>query len=195
MEVVVTAYTQKLHATLHNTLWRVTVAVAYAVGERAVVDTYSQGRVVGLADVEQRHQPAFNLLYLLGIFLVGVANLLELSCRVYIVAGINPHLLGISCSYIGNIGIEVYVGDNRREKSSFPDAGIDVAHVLSLTCALRGEPHQLASSLYNPYGLLYRSLGVVGVCCRHRLYAYGVVASHAYAADIDLGGLSSVVLE
>ena len=74
-----------------------------------MVDTYSQRGVVLAADVEQRHEALFYLQQLVGILLVGVLYVLERACRVYVVARVDAHLLGVECCHVCDARVEVYV--------------------------------------------------------------------------------------
>ena len=55
IELFTTADSQKLHATLHDTLGRVAIARHDTVRQRAVVDTNANSGVVFFADIEERH--------------------------------------------------------------------------------------------------------------------------------------------
>ena len=173
---------QKLHAALYDALRRIAIARHDAVAERTVVHSYAHGSVVLAADGDKCGQTVVNLLQLGLVLLVGVVQMLELSCRVDIVSGVYPHLLGISRSHVGHVGVEVYVGHEGLPVAQPAKLGTDIAQVLSLTRALRGEPHQLASGIDDASGLCHRRLSVVGVGGSHRLYAYGIVASDGRSA-------------
>ena len=95
VEVVLLTDTQKLHAALHDTFRCVAVAVTDTVGERAMVHTDTDCRVVLLTDVEKRHESVLDLLQFLGILLIGIFMFDKLTRGVYIVAGVDTHLLGI----------------------------------------------------------------------------------------------------
>ena len=75
-----------------------------------MVHSDSYGRVVLLADIDERHQSGINLLQFRLIFLIGVLQMTERSCRVDIIARIDANLLAILRSNIGHAGVEVHVG-------------------------------------------------------------------------------------
>ena len=148
-----------------------------------MVHTDAYGRVVFAAYIEKRHKACINLLYLFGVFFVGIFQLLEGSSWVYIVAGIYAYLLCIQRGHIGYVGVEMHVGHKWRVVTFLSECRIDVAQVLGLALSLGGKSHQLAASLYNTLGLGCASLGVVGVGGGHRLHAHGVVSTHRHAAN------------
>ena len=195
VEVVGFEDAQKFQAALHNTCRSVAISVAYAVGERTVVDAYAHGSMVLFADVDERHQAVFYLFQLMSIFLVGIFQFFELACRVDIVARVYSHLLAIFCCHVSHIGIEVDISHQRSIFAQGSDAGIDILHVLSLAGALSGETHQFATSLDDAHGLSHTCLGVVGVGGGHRLNSDRLATAHEQAADGYGVGVSALVLK
>ena len=130
------------------------------------------------ADIEEGYETLFETLEFGGIFFVGIFQMLEGACRVDIVSGIHPHLLGIECSHIGYIGIEMHIGNKRGRYTLSTQCGIDILEILSLAHTLCGKAHILSASLDNPLGLCHGGFGVGGGSGGHRLYANGVVATH-----------------
>ena len=195
VEMLAFADAQELHTAFDDALGRVAVAVAYAVGERAVVDADADGGVVRLADVEEGHEAVVNLLQFVGVFGVGVLVFDEASGRVDVVAGVDAYLLGIECGDVGHVGVEVDVGHERCVEAVGAYARIDVLQVLGLALALRGEAHELTAGLDDALGLRYAGLSVVGVGGGHRLDADGVVAAHVECADVHHRRLPPVIVK
>ena len=195
VELLLLAYTQKLHAALHDAFGRVAVARHDAIGQRTVVHSYAYGRVVLAADVEERHEARLYLLQFGGILLVGVFQFLECPGRIYIVSGIHAHLFGIERGHVCHVRIEVHVCHERRVVTFGAQRGVDVLQVLRLACALCGESHELASRLYYAFGLKHACLGVVGVCGSHRLHAYRVVTPYCDASGLCDGRFASFIVE
>ena len=135
--------------------------------------------MVLFTNLDERHQPVVNLLQLGAVFLVGVLQVLERAGGVDVVARIDAHLLAILRSHVGHAGVEVHVGHERCHDALGLQCGRDVAHVLSLARALRGQSDEFATSLDDALGLRHAGSGVVGVGGCHRLYADGVVAADA----------------
>ena len=75
-----------------------------------MVNAYANGRVMGPADVEERDKTFLYLTELLSILLIGVLLVDKLAGRVYVVAGVDAHLLGIECRHVGHMGVEMDVG-------------------------------------------------------------------------------------
>ena len=140
--------------------------------------------VILLAYIEEGDKSLLQSLEFGGIFLVGIFKMLECAGRVDIITWIHPHLLGIEGSHIGNIRIEMHVGNKGSGYPLGTKGCIDILEILSLAHTLCGEAHILATSLNDSLGLGYRSLGVGGGSGGHRLYAYGVVASHRGGAHV-----------
>ena len=153
---------QELHATLYDALGGVAIAVADAVAERTVVNAYANGRVMGPADVEERDKTLLYLAELLGVLLIGVLLVDKLAGRVYVVAGVDAHLLGIEGSHVGHVGVEVDVGHQGRVEPIGTYAGIDI----------------LAACADDALSLSHAPVGIIGIGSGHRLDAYGVVATH-----------------
>ena len=184
IKILILAYTKELHTALDNTLGSIAIARHDTVGERTMVDTDTHCRVILLADIEERHETLFKSLEFGGIFLVGIFQMLECAGRVDVITGIHPHLLGIEGSHIGYIRIEMHIG-NKGSGYSFGTKGcIDILEILSLAHTLCGEAHILSTCLDDSFSLGNRCLGVGGGSGGHRLYAYGVVASHRGGAHV-----------
>ena len=124
-------------------------------------DAYS--RLVLAAYLQEGQQALFDALQLSLVLLVGVFQLLERAGRIDVVAGIDAHLLAVLCGHVGHTGVEVNVGHERLRVAVVFQPGRDVAHVLSLARALRGETHQLAACVDDALGLSHRALRIVGV--------------------------------
>ena len=96
------------------------------------------------ADVDERHEPVIDFLKFGLVFLIGVFQMFESAGRIDIVAWIDAYFLGIACSYVGYIGIEMDISHERSGESFFAKSGTDVLHVLCLSRALCGEAYQFA---------------------------------------------------
>ena len=66
-----------------------------------------------LADIQEGHQLALDLLQFGSILLVGVFQMLERAAGIDIVARIDAHLLTVERSHIGRMRGEVHVGHQR----------------------------------------------------------------------------------
>lgn len=154
----------------------------------------ADSRMMLLADVEEGHKALLYLLQLLRILLVGIFFLYKLTCRIHVVAGIHSYFLRIACSHISHMRIKVYIGHQRCLVALRPQPGIDILQILRLLGALRRQPYQFATRIYDSLGLLHTPLSVVGIGGSHRLYAYGMVSPHVYSTYMhDRGGASTVV--
>ena len=185
VKLLLLADAQKLHAALYDSLGSVAIARHDAVGQRSVVDTDAHGCVMFLADIEEGNKAVLKFLQFVGILGVGIFYLLEHTCRVDIVAGIDAHLLGIERSHVGYVGVEVYIGNKRSVEAVSAQLGVDVLQILSLASALCGESHKFAASLNYFFCLLYACLSVVGVGSGHRLDAYRGIAANLQVAHLN----------
>ena len=132
MEILLLADAQEFEAALYDALWRIAIAVADAVGERTVVHADADGCMMLLADVEERHEAVFNLLEFVSILFISIFLLDELAGRIHVVARIYAHLLAVEGSHVGNVRIEVNIGNEWSLIAVGTDAGIDVLHILCL---------------------------------------------------------------
>ena len=185
VKLLLLADAQKLHATLDDSLGSVAIARHDAVGQRSVVDTDAHGCVMLLADIEEGDEMVLKFLQFVGIFGIGIFYLLEHTCRIDIVAGIDTNLLGIQCSHICNVSVEVYVGNKRRIEAVSAQLGVDILQILSLASALCGESHKFAASLNYFFCLLYACLSIVGIGSGHRLDAYRGIAANLQVAHLN----------
>ena len=143
----------------------------------------TNGCVVFLADIQERHQLRLNLLKFLGILLVRIFQMFESASRIDIVAWIDTYFLTILRCHICNVSREMYVGYQRLVVAVSLQAFRDIPHVLSLTSTLCGKAHQFTACINDALGLCHRSFRVVGVSRRHRLDADGVVTADGYIAN------------
>ena len=184
MEILLLADAQELETALYDALWGIAVAVADAVGEGTVVHADADGCMMLLADVEERHEAVFYLLEFVGVLLIGIFLLDELAGRIHIVARVYAHLLAVECSHVGNVRIEVNIGNEWSLIAVGTDAGIDVLHILCLAGTLCGEAHQFAASLDDFLCLTDASLSIIGIGGGHRLDADRVIATQVEGSDM-----------
>ena len=146
-----------------------------------------------LADLYKGDELLLNLLQFVGIFLVGVFQMLEGAAWVYIVARIDAHLLTIEGSDIGCMGGEMDIGHQWLGIAVSLQLGRDILHVLCLTGSLCRETHQFATSIDDALGLSHTGSGIVGIGGSHRLDADGVAASNADVAHMCFCRASSLI--
>ena len=196
LEVLFLTNAEKFHATLHDTLGCVAVTAHDAVRERTVVHADAKRRSMLTTDGEQAQKTLFQTAKLGGIFLIGVLQMLELAGRVHIVAGIDAHFFDNAAgSHIGHVRIEMHIGHQRMVISGFAERGLDVAKVLGLDGALRGETHIVATGIHDALALLHARLGVVGRSRGHTLNAQGSIAAQRTVADLHLMRHTGMVIE
>ena len=193
VEPLALADTQELQTALHDAGRCVAVARHDTIRQRAVVHTDADGGVVLLTDVEKRYKPLINFPQFGLILLVGIFQLFERTCRIDIVSRVHAHLLAIAGCHIGDVRIEMHVGDQWCCVAVGFQALRDMLHVHGLACALSGEPHQFSASIDDSLRLTDTRLGVVGVGSGHRLDADGMAAANHYLPYTCLGGHSSLV--
>ena len=186
---------QELHTALHDALGRVAVAVADAVGETTVVDADADSRVVLLTDIEEGNEAVLDLLQFCNVFLVGILMLDELAGGVDVVAGVDADFLGIEGGDIGDMGVEMDIGHEGRLEAVATDTGIDILQILGLAGALCRQTDELATGADDLLSLTDAGLGVVGVRCRHTLYAHGEIAAHVEGTDMYGRGRTTGIIE
>ena len=132
VEILFLADAEELHTALYDAFGSIAIAVADAVGQRAMVHADADGCMILLADIEEWNESVFYLLQFVSIFLIGIFLLDELAGRINIVARIDTHLLAVESSNVGNVRIEVNISYKRCQIAVGTNAGIDVLHVLCL---------------------------------------------------------------
>ena len=148
-------------------------------------ENISRKVVEDTADIDEGDKTLFDLDNLVSIFLVGVFNLLECACGIDIVAWIYSHGVAMEGSHVGDIGIEVHVGDDRCRISSRLQFSLNILHVLRLAPPLCGKSDELATGTDYPLCLVGTCCSVEGVGSGHRLHTDGVVATHEQRAYLD----------
>ena len=193
VELLALEDTQELHATLNDTLGGITIARHDTVGKRTVVHTDTHGRMMLLTDIQEGHQLALDLLQFLGIFLIGVLEMLERATWIHIVTRIDTHLLTIEGCDICRMGREMNIGHERCLITVGLQLSRDVLHVLCLTNTLGGETYEFATSVDDTFGLSHTTFCVICIYRSHRLDADGILSANADTTDTGLCGLSSLV--
>ena len=178
------ANTQKLQAAFDNAFRGITVAVADAIGQRSVVNTYANSPVMFLADIEKGYKSLLNLLQFLCIFLVGIIVLDEAPRRIDIVSRVNSHLLGVESGDVCHVRVEMNISYKRCRKAVIANTFADIVQVFSLSYTLRREPDEFASSLNDTFSLCYTSLGIVGIGGCHRLYTHWVFTANGDTSHV-----------
>ena len=117
----------------------------------------------------------------------------ECSCRVNIVAWIDAHLFTILRSHIGHTGVEVYVGHEWCHDALLLQCPGNIAHILGLTGALRGQSDEFATGSNDALRLTDAGLRIIGVGCGHRLYANGVIATNGNGSHVGNSSLSTLI--
>ena len=158
-----------------------------------MVDADANGGVMLLANVDEGHKTLVDFAKLGLIFLVGILQMAERTCRVDVVTRVDAHLLAILCGHIGHAGVEVDVGHEWRHDAFGLQSGRDVAHIFRFARALGGQSDQFTASFDDALGLRHAGGSIVGVRRCHRLDADGVVASNDNGADVSRSGKSSSV--
>ena len=114
IELFTLADTQELHATLNDALGRITITRHDAIGERTVIHADAHSGMMLLADIEEGHQLALDLLDFGSILLVGIFQMLERTPGIDIVARVDTYLLTVERCHIGRMSRKVHVGHQRR---------------------------------------------------------------------------------
>ena len=193
-EVLFDTDAQELHARLDHAGGRITIARHDAVAQRTVVHTQANGRMMRLADVEERNEATAYLLDLLGILLVGIFELLERTTGIDVIARIDADLLDNPGSDIGHRRIEMDIGNQGDLIAIAMNAVLDLLERQRLLPALGGESHDIGTSIDNALDLGGRSLDVVGIRIGHRLHPNGIPATQDDIADPAFGGSSSNIV-
>ena len=178
------ADSEKLQAAFDNTFRGITVAVADAIGQRSVVNTYANSPVMFLTNVEKGHKSLLNFLQFLCIFLVGIIVLDEAPRRIDIVSRVNSHLLGVESGDVCHVRVEMNISYKRCRKAVIANTFADIVQVFSLSYTLRREPDEFASSLNDTFSLCYTSLGIVGIGGCHRLYTHWVFTANGDTSHV-----------
>lgn len=123
--------------------------------------------------------------------MVGVFQLPERAGRIDVVAGVDSDLLTVESSDVGDLGVEMDVGDEWCHDALRLECGGDVLHVLGFAHALGGEAHQLSAGIDDAACLCHAGLSVVGVGSGHRLHTDRFGATYGQVTDVGNGSRSS----
>ena len=112
-----------------------------------------------------------------GIFFIGIIDVFEGTCAINEITGVDTYLFDDAGGYIGDMWIEVYIGNQRSMVSPAVQLIFDVGKVLCLSCTLCRESYVIGTCVDDAYTLFHTRFGFVSVRIGHRLYAYGVAPS------------------
>ena len=101
---------QELHARFYHALRGISVARHDAVGQRTVVHSDADGRVVFLTDVQKGDEAVAYLLDFFCILFIRILQLLEGTGSIYVVARVDTYLFSVQGRYLGYFRIEMYIG-------------------------------------------------------------------------------------
>lgn len=163
-----------------------------AVGQRAVVYTDADCRIVLAAYVEKRREFFSEFLNLFGIFFVGKLHLAERAARVVEIAGVDAHFLYMLCGLYSHCRHEVYVGHQGHVAAVGYEPGLDVGKVGCMGDRLCRESHQLCPGFGEGLDLGHGCLGVEGGSGGHGLGHYVDIRPYDDIADMHRRGVSAV---
>lgn len=103
--------------------------------------------------------------------------MLEGTCAVDEITGIDTYFFDNAGGYVGDMRIEVYIGNQRSMVSPAMQFVFDAGKVLCFARALCRESYVIGACVDNAYTLLYTRFSFMSVRIGHRLYAYGIVPS------------------
>ena len=158
-----------------------------------MVNAYAYGGAVLTANIQERDKAFAYALNLLCVFLIGVFQLFERTCRIHVVARVDAHLLHITGGHIGHGGVEVDIGHERGVVAAGIEAFTYQPHVFRLACALSCHTNQFSAGLNDTYGLLNAALCIHGCGGGHGLQAYGIASAYGGTAHTYADGFAAVV--
>ena len=109
-------------------------------------------------DIEKGNQSLFYLMQFVLIFLIGIFQLFESACRIYVVAWIDAHLLGIECSHFCHLGIEVHICHKRHLTPFLSQCLTDMLQVFCLSHSLSGKTHIFSAGIHYAQRLRHTAL-------------------------------------
>ena len=119
----------------------------------------------------------------------------EFAGRINVIARINAYFLGVKCSNIGHIRVEMNVGNQWCLVAISTQLRIDMLQIFGFARALCGQTHQFSARFDNLFGLSDACFRVVGVGGCHALHAYGELTPHINGTHMHGGCFPSFVLK
>ncbi len=172
IEAEAPALAQELHGRDDHALRGVAPPVEDAAGQRTVVHTDAERRIVRAAEAHEA---------------------LQLAVLRAVVARVDAHFVHMARGHGRRLGQEVDVGHKRRAAPLLAHATRDGPEVLRLAQVAGREAHDGASGACDAHDLRHAGLGVLRIGIGHRLHRHGAVAADRDAADAHFaGGTSSV---
>ena len=187
--------TKKFHAGFYHSFRSIAVARHDTVGQRSMVHPDTDSSMILFADIQERDKTVTDFLYFLRILFVCIFQFLKSTRSIYVVARINPHLLGILSRHISYLGIEMHIGNQRHHVPLTAQADIDVHQIFGLLDALRCQADILATRIHNSLGLVHTSLCILRRRVGHRLDTNRIGAAQRYSPNIYFCGFSSKIIE
>ena len=110
-EVLLNAHTKEFHTTLHHTFRSVTISAHDSIGKTTMIHTNSDGSMMFLTDVQERNESSLKFLYFISVFLVGIIDMLELTCRINVVTRVDSDFICIQCGHICHLSIKMHISN------------------------------------------------------------------------------------
>ena len=151
--------------------------------------------MVLLANLEERNKALADLLNLGSILLVGIVQVLESTCCIHVIAGVDAYLLGKTGSHISHPRIEVYVSHQRHHAPFSTQGGIDMLQVFRFAHTLRCEAYIFTSCFYDTQCLFHAGFGIHCDRIGHALQADRVLTTQRGGPHIDGMSLPTRVVE
>ena len=194
-KVLINTNAKKLHTRLYHAFGRITITGHDAVGQRAVIHTDTDSRMILFADIQKRHKAVMNFLYFLRILLVGIFQLLKSTCSVYIIPRIDAYLFRISGCHIGYFRIKVYIGNQRNHIFLTAQTDVNIFQVLRFLDTLRRQTDILTARVDNTFRLFHTSLRILRRRIGHRLDTNRIGATQRYGPNIHFGSFPPKIIE
>ena len=141
--------------------------------------------MVLLTNLEERNKALADLLNLGSILLVGIVQMLEGTCCIHVIAGVDAYLLGKTGSHISHPGVEVYVSHQRHHAPFDAQGSIDMLQVLRFAHPLGSEAYIFASCFYDTQCLFHAGFGIHRDRIGHALQADRVLTTQRGGPHID----------
>ena len=136
IEIFAFTNTKKLHTALYNAFRCIAITTHDAVGQRPMINSDTHRRMVFFAYLQKRYEAVFYFFDFVGIRLIGIFQYFECASGVYIVTGIDANLLCITRCHIGNVGVKVHIGNQRRVVSLSAQSIMNRFEILGFTFSL-----------------------------------------------------------
>ncbi len=187
--------TKEFHTGFHHSFGSIAITGHDTIGQRAMIYSDPDSRVILFTDIQERDKPVMDFLYFLRILLVCIFQFLKSTSSIYIISRIDSHLFRILSSHVCHFRIEMHISNQRNHISLATQSDINVHQIFGFFDALGCEAYILSTCINNTFRLFHTSLCILCRRVCHRLDTNRIGAAQRHSPNIYFCGFSSKIIE